>query len=112
MSCRSTKPDFGRKRGVKYVTNEEAAMQACTITQQAQARPATSTTTQEAAELRMALREMHALASKYLAITGGGLSDGSEAEAVSRAATLLYCGALSGSAKTRIRTLDDREVRR
>jgi hypothetical protein len=112
MSCCSTKPDFSRKRGVKYVTNEGAAMQACAITQQAQARPATCTTTQEATELRMALREMHALASKYLAITGGGLSDGSEAEAVNRAATLLHCSALSGSAKKRIRTLDNREVRR
>jgi hypothetical protein len=109
MSCCSTKPGFGRKRGVKYVTNEGAAMQACTITQQAQARPATSVTTQEATELRMAL---HALASKYLAITGGGLSDGSEAEAVNRAATLLHCGALSGSAKRRTETLDNREVRR
>jgi hypothetical protein len=32
MSCCSTKPGFGRKRGVKYVTNEGAAMQACKIT--------------------------------------------------------------------------------
>ncbi|WP_157266436.1 hypothetical protein [Azohydromonas aeria] len=40
-------------------------------------------------ELRSALLALHSLAGKYLALTGGGMSDGSEAEAVERAGRLL-----------------------
>lgn len=59
-------------------------MEACQLTQEVQEQQR-----EEIAKLRAALRKMHAMARKYLALTGGGLSDGSEAAALARAAALL-----------------------
>jgi hypothetical protein len=73
---------------VKYVTNgKNTTMDVCTITEEPTSEAAAPT--MESIRLRTALREMHALARKYLALTGGGLSDGTDAAAVWRAAALL-----------------------
>jgi hypothetical protein len=74
---------------VKYIKNRGNAMDANVIADQPASELAAPAPTMEAVRLRNSLREMHALASRYLAITGGGRSDGTDAAAVKRAAALL-----------------------
>lgn len=64
-------------------------MDACTVTEEAQQQPTEPMESPETVRLRNALRETHMLARKYLTLTGGGRSDGSDVKAVERAAALL-----------------------